>query len=69
MLARLPEARPPALVIRGALDRPAYLAGGSAIAARWPGAKLVDLPDAKHDPHKTHPAEVAQAIASFLDQS
>ena len=43
-------------------------AGGTVIADRWPGAQLFEVPDAAHEPHRTHPAEVARAVAQFLDR-
>ena len=67
VLDRLPEGRVPALVVRGAADRPEYQAGGAVIADRWPAARLVDIPGAGHEPHRTHPAEVASAVARFLE--
>jgi pimeloyl-ACP methyl ester carboxylesterase len=69
VLERLPDGRIPALVVRGAADRPEYLAGGAVIAGRWPGARLVDIPGAAHEPHKTHPTEVAGVIARFLEHN
>jgi pimeloyl-ACP methyl ester carboxylesterase len=69
VLERLPEGRVPALVVRGAVDRPEYRAGGTVIAGRWPGAQLVEVPDAAHEPHRTHPAEVARAVAQFLERN
>jgi pimeloyl-ACP methyl ester carboxylesterase len=69
VLERLPEGRVPALVVRGAADRPEYQAGGAVIAERWPGARLVDIPHAAHEPHRTHPAEVTSAVARFLEQN
>jgi pimeloyl-ACP methyl ester carboxylesterase len=68
VLERLAEGGVPALVVRGAADRPEYLAGGAVITGRWPGAQLVDVPGAAHEPHKTHPGEVAAAVAPFLAQ-
>jgi pimeloyl-ACP methyl ester carboxylesterase len=67
VLERLSEGRVPALVVRGAADRPEYRAGGSVIADRWPGAELFDVPGAAHEPHRTHPAELARAVAQFLE--
>ena len=69
VLERLPEGRVPALVVRGGADRPEYRAGGTVIGGRWPGAQLVEVPDAGHEPHRTHPAEVARAIAQFLERN
>ena len=66
VLERLSEGRVPALVIRGAMDRPQYQAGTAVIADRWPGARLIDVPGAAHEPHRTHAADVAVAIARFL---
>jgi pimeloyl-ACP methyl ester carboxylesterase len=68
VLERLPEGRVPVLVVLGAADRPEYRAGGTVIADRWPGAQLFEVPDAAHEPHRTHPAEVARAVAQFLDR-
>jgi pimeloyl-ACP methyl ester carboxylesterase len=67
VLERLPAGRVPALVVRGAADRPQYQAGAAVIADRWPGARLIDVPGAGHEPHRTHPANVAGAIARFLE--
>jgi pimeloyl-ACP methyl ester carboxylesterase len=69
VLERLPEGRVPVLVVLGAADRPEYRAGGTVIADRWPGAQLFEVPDAAHEPHRTHPAEVATAVAQFLDRN
>src|SRR5580693_418938 len=69
VLERLPEGRVPALVVRGAVDRPEYRAGGTVIADRWPGAQLFEVPDAAHEPHRTHPAEIARAVAQFLERN
>lgn len=69
VLERLPEGRVPALVVRGGADRPEYRAGGTVIADRWPEAQLFEVPDAGHEPHRTHPAEVARAIAQFLERN
>ena len=69
VLERLPEGRVPALVVLGGADRPEYRAGGTVIAGRWPGAQLFEVPDAGHEPHRTHPAEVARAIAQFLERN
>jgi pimeloyl-ACP methyl ester carboxylesterase len=68
VLERLAEGRVPALVVRGAADRPEYRAGGTVIRDRWPGAQLHEIPDAAHEPHRTHPAEVARAVAEFLER-
>jgi pimeloyl-ACP methyl ester carboxylesterase len=68
VLGRLAEGNVPALVVRGAIDRPEYQAGGAVIADRWPRAWLVDIPGAAHEPHRTHPADVAGAIARFLER-
>jgi pimeloyl-ACP methyl ester carboxylesterase len=67
VLERLAEGRVPVLVVRGAADRPEYRAGGAVIADRWPGAQLLEIADARHEPHRTHPAEVARAVAQFLN--
>jgi pimeloyl-ACP methyl ester carboxylesterase len=67
VLERLPGGRVPVLVVRGEMDRPQYRAGGAVIADRWPGARLIDVPGAAHEPHRTHAADVAGAIARFLE--
>lgn len=67
VLERLPAGQVPALVVRGAADRPQYQAGAAVIAERWPGARLIDIPGAGHEPHRTHAANVAGAIARFLE--
>jgi pimeloyl-ACP methyl ester carboxylesterase len=54
-------------VVRGAADRPQYQAGAAVIADRWPGARLIDIPGAGHEPHRTHASNVAGEIARFLE--
>ena len=57
-----------ALVVWGAADRRRPLrVGEDAVRALGTGATLVSLPGHGHEPHLTAPAEVADAVASFLD--
>jgi pimeloyl-ACP methyl ester carboxylesterase len=56
----------PVLVIAGTQDRPEYVKGARYLADHIPGASLRMLESAGHDPHRSHPADLARAIAEFL---
>ena len=56
----------PALVVGCSKDRIAPLGGVSRLAAALPDAQLVRLTGCGHLPHETHPAELADLVASFV---
>ncbi len=58
---RLPELRPPTLVIVGALD-PKYVAIGRAMAARIPQSRFVVVPQAGHTVHLEQPEAWLSAV-------
>jgi pimeloyl-ACP methyl ester carboxylesterase len=67
ILARLPDLRIPTLVLEGA-NAPAVIAEINArLAADLPDATRVRIDGAGHMAPLTHPAQVALAIAGFLD--
>jgi pimeloyl-ACP methyl ester carboxylesterase len=65
--ALLPAVRCPTLVVWGALDPLVPLAHGQQLAARIPGARLVVLRDAAHNPMADRPAEFNRVLLDFLD--
>ena len=58
----------PTLVIMGAEDREYYRAGCRYVAEHAPRSTLLEVANAHHNPHQTHPAEVNQAISAFAGQ-
>jgi pimeloyl-ACP methyl ester carboxylesterase len=58
----------PTLVVHGAQDRIAPIAGAHEIAARIPGAELFVLEDAGHVPILTRPAIVAAALDAWWER-
>ena len=69
--AALAEVRAPTLVIHGALDAlpTSPVEAAEEMAERIPDARLLVLDDAGHVPTLSRPAEVATAIASFIDDA
>ncbi len=59
----------PTLVIHGALDVVAPVAGAHGLADTIPGAQLVVIDDAGHVPPLTRPDAVASAINSWWTQT
>jgi len=59
--------RIPALIIGGAKSRAIFRAGAETMASCL-DARLVDIPDGRHDWFAAQPAAGAQAILAFLDQ-
>lgn len=59
--------RIPALIIGGARSRAIFRAGAETMASCL-DARLVDIPDGRHDWFAAQPAAGAQAILAFLDQ-
>lgn len=67
VIEALPGSRVPALVIQGSDDVPQYRAGSDYLLRHLPAAEGVEIPNAKHDPHRTHPDLVARSILDFAD--
>jgi pimeloyl-ACP methyl ester carboxylesterase len=65
--ALLPSIHCPTLVVWGALDPLIPLAHGRAFADAVPGARLVVLRDAAHNPMADRPTEFNRAVLDFLD--
>lgn len=63
---RLASITAPTLVLWGALDPLTPLADGKAISSAIPGARLIVLPDAAHNPMVDRPASFNQELISFL---
>lgn len=63
----LPLIACPALVVWGALDPVLPVEHSRAMAAGIPGARLVMLPDAAHNPMADRPAEFNRVLLDFLD--
>ena len=68
VIDRLDSLLVPTLVIMGARDRDFYRAGSRYVAEHAPRATLLEVADAHHNPHQTHPAEVNRAISAFASQ-
>jgi pimeloyl-ACP methyl ester carboxylesterase len=66
VIDRLEQIEVPVLVIVGTEDRPEYVKGARYLADHIPGATLRMLENAAHDPHRSHPADLASAITEFL---
>lgn len=56
----------PTLIIWGANDRTTPLSAGNVIHAGIKGSRIVVIPDARHSPHITHTAQVADLIEKEL---
>jgi pimeloyl-ACP methyl ester carboxylesterase len=67
----LAEVRVPTLVVHGALDAlpTSPVAAAEEMAERIPDARLLVLDDAGHVPTLSRPAEIAHAIAEFIDET
>jgi pimeloyl-ACP methyl ester carboxylesterase len=65
VIEALPHGSVPTLVVQGADDLPVYRAGTEYIAAKLPSAELLEVRGAGHDPHHSHPGQVAAAILTF----
>lgn len=67
VLDRLPEVRLPTLVLCGDTDTATPPETNRAIAARIPGARYVELPDARHLPMVEHPGTYARTMLDWLE--
>ena len=66
LYARLPEIKPPTLVLRGRLDTVIGVKHAMVLYGAIPGAEFAELPDAAHFPYLTHPAEFGSHLVPFL---
>ena len=64
----LPSLRMPTLVIHGLEDRLIPPQNGRMLAARIPGAELLEIPDASHFAHTDKPDMIAHAVIQFVGQ-
>ena len=65
VIEHLPDIDVPTLVVVGEKDRQ-FLAGGSYMAAKIPGARHVVIPGAAHAPMITHPDLFEAELSGFL---
>jgi len=64
--AHLAEVKQPVLVVAGAMDQVVPVADSEAAAAELPNAQFRLLPDCGHVPQEECPAQVADAVSSWL---
>lgn len=64
---RLPDITQPTLIIHGDADIAIPLERAQVMAEKLPNANLVIVPGAGHAANLSHPVEVNQALADFLD--
>jgi len=67
VLDSLPAVAVPVLIVVGELDKP-FLKGSRYMAGKIPGADLVVIPGAGHDPNVTHAADFDAHVRTFLDR-
>ncbi len=69
VMDRLAEMTTPTLVLAGSADRPEYTGAGEYLERKMPDARLAIVDGGGHSMHEdTHATEVADLIASFVDQ-
>ncbi len=64
----LADIRCPLLAIQGCDDEYGTMAQIEAIAARVPGAEILELADCRHSPHKDQPQATLEAMAGFIER-
>jgi pimeloyl-ACP methyl ester carboxylesterase len=64
--AELEAIRCPLLAIQGVKDEYGTLQQIRAIQARWPGTRLLELPQCGHSPHRDQPGAVIAACVDFF---
>jgi pimeloyl-ACP methyl ester carboxylesterase len=64
----LTDIRCPLLAIQGCDDEYGTMAQIEAIAARVPGAEILELADCRHSPHKDQPQATLEAMAGFIER-
>lgn len=67
VLDGLPTIAVPVLIVVGERDKP-FLKGSRYMAEKIPGARLVVIPGAGHDPNVTHTAQFDTHVRTFLDR-
>jgi len=69
VMDRLADMTTPTLVLAGGDDRPEYTGAGQYLERKMPHARLVVVDGGEHSMHEdSHAAEVAELIASFIDE-
>lgn len=69
VMDRLGDMTTPTLVLAGGDDRPEYTGAGQYLERKMPHARLVVVDGGGHSMHEdSHAAEVAELIASFVDE-
>jgi len=69
VMDRLADMTTPTLVLAGGDDRPYYTGAGQYLERKMPHARLVVVDGGEHSMHEdSHAAEVAELIASFIDE-
>ena len=69
VMDRLADMTTPTLVLAGGDDRPEYTGAGQYLERKMPHARLVVVDGGGHSMHEdSHAAEVAELIASFVDE-
>ena len=69
VMDRLADMTTPTLVLAGGDDRPEYTGAGQYLECKMPHARLVVVDGGEHSMHEdSHAAEVAELIASFIDE-
>ena len=69
VMDRLADMTTPTLVLAGGDDRPEYTGAGQYLERKMPHARLVVVDGGEHSMHEdSHAAEVAELIASFVDE-
>ncbi len=64
--ALLAQTGVPLLLTRGEVSSPAFAMVVDELASRLPAATVVDIPNAGHEPHITHPDEYARLQSDFF---
>lgn len=65
-LDRLAAVRQPVLQLLGSASRAVFREATVALDARLAGARIVEIPGAKHAAHHTHPGAVVDAVRDYL---
>ena len=65
----LPEIRQPVLVLHGTEDRLVSMARSDELMAGLPDAKRILLDGVGHQPHFTHPEELARLVGDFCSET
>ncbi len=66
---KLPSLRCPTLLLHGAQDLVIPPKNARVLAARIPGAKLIEIAGASHWLHSDQPARTAEAVLAFIQKA